>query len=52
MNFARSLFTVSGLTVLSRVGGFVRDSLTAIFLGAGPIADVFFRRAAFAEFVS
>ncbi|MER2519816.1 MAG: murein biosynthesis integral membrane protein MurJ [Bdellovibrionales bacterium] len=42
MNFARSLFTVSGLTVLSRVAGFVRDTLTAMFLGAGPIADAFF----------
>ncbi|MDE2030502.1 MAG: murein biosynthesis integral membrane protein MurJ [Alphaproteobacteria bacterium] len=42
MNFGRSLFTVSGLTVVSRIGGFVRDSLTAIFLGAGPVADAFF----------
>ena len=42
MNFARSLFTVSSLTIVSRVGGFVRDSLTAIFLGAGPVADAFF----------
>src|ERR1700761_1005994 len=42
MNFARSLFTVSGLTVLSRVAGFIRDTLTAMFLGAGPVADAFF----------
>lgn len=42
MSFARSLFTVSGLTVISRVGGFVRDTLTAMFLGAGPIADAYF----------
>lgn len=42
MSFARSLFTVSGLTLVSRVGGFIRDSLTAIFLGAGPVADAFF----------
>lgn len=42
MSFARSLFTVSSLTVLSRVGGFARDFLTAVFLGAGPIADAFF----------
>lgn len=42
MSFARSLFTVSSLTIVSRVGGFVRDSLTAIFLGAGPVADAFF----------
>ena len=42
MSFARSLFTVSGLTIVSRVGGFVRDTLTALFLGAGPVADAFF----------
>lgn len=42
MSFARSLFTVSGLTVLSRFGGFIRDTLTATFVGAGPIADAFF----------
>ncbi len=42
MSFSRSLFTVSSLTILSRVGGFIRDSLTAIFLGAGPVADAFF----------
>jgi len=41
-NFARSLFTVSSLTIVSRFGGFIRDSLTAIFLGAGPVADAFF----------
>ena len=42
MSFARSLATVSGLTALSRVTGFVRDTLTAMFLGAGPVADAFF----------
>ena len=42
MSFARSLFTVSSLTILSRVAGFVRDTLTAMFLGAGPVADAFF----------
>ncbi len=42
MNFARSLFTVSGLTVLSRIAGFIRDTLTAALLGAGPVADAFF----------
>ncbi|MDD3370421.1 MAG: murein biosynthesis integral membrane protein MurJ [Alphaproteobacteria bacterium] len=40
--FAHSLFTVSSLTIVSRIGGFVRDSLTAVFLGAGPVADAFF----------
>ena len=42
MNFARSLFTVSSLTIVSRLAGFVRDTLTAMFLGAGPVADAFF----------
>jgi len=42
MSFARALFTVSGLTVVSRVGGFLRDTLTAIFLGAGAESDAFF----------
>ena len=42
MSFARALFTVSGLTVISRVTGFVRDTLTAMLLGAGPVADAFF----------
>ncbi len=34
--------TVSGLTAVSRIAGFVRDTLTATFLGAGPVADAFF----------
>lgn len=42
MSFARALATVSGLTLLSRVLGFVRDLLTAAILGAGPLADAFF----------
>lgn len=42
MSFARALFTVSGLTVVSRVGGFLRDTLTAVFLGAGAESDAFF----------
>ncbi|MDR3450564.1 MAG: murein biosynthesis integral membrane protein MurJ [Alphaproteobacteria bacterium] len=42
MSFARSLFTVSGLTAVSRVGGYIRDTLTAAFLGAGAEADAFF----------
>jgi putative peptidoglycan lipid II flippase len=43
MSFAKSLFTVSSLTIVSRIGGFIRDSLMAIFLGAssGPAADAF-----------
>jgi len=42
MSFARALFTVSGFTMISRVAGFVRDTLTAMFLGAGFEADAFF----------
>jgi len=36
----RSLFTVSGFTLLSRLLGFVRDVLIARYLGAGAMADV------------
>ncbi|HAX91447.1 MAG TPA: murein biosynthesis integral membrane protein MurJ, partial [Rhodospirillaceae bacterium] len=42
MSFARALFTVSGFTMISRLAGFVRDTLTATFLGAGTAADAFF----------
>jgi putative peptidoglycan lipid II flippase len=42
MSFGKSLATVSGLTVISRIAGFLRDTLTAMFLGAGPEADAFF----------
>jgi len=42
MSFARALFTVSGLTIVSRMTGFIRDTLTAVLLGAGPVADAFF----------
>ena len=42
MTLARALFTVGGLTLVSRVAGFVRDVLTAALLGAGPVADAFF----------
>ena len=33
--------TVGGLTGISRLAGFVRDVMTASFLGAGPVADAF-----------
>jgi putative peptidoglycan lipid II flippase len=39
MNLARSISTVGGFTIASRLLGFVREILTASFLGAGPIAD-------------
>lgn len=36
----RSIFTVSGFTLLSRILGFARDVLIARYLGAGATADV------------
>lgn len=39
MNLVRSITTVGGYTVGSRLFGFVREILTASFLGAGPAAD-------------
>ncbi len=41
MNLARAFVTVSGLTAISRVLGFVRDMLFAAALGAGIGADAF-----------
>ena len=42
MALLRSAATVGLYTLMSRVLGFVRDVLTAAFLGAGPITDAFF----------
>jgi putative peptidoglycan lipid II flippase len=42
MSFARAVRTVAGLTMVSRVLGFVREMLVAGLLGATPIADAFF----------
>lgn len=39
MNLIRSITTVGGYTIGSRVFGFVREILTASFLGAGPAGD-------------
>src|SRR5438270_8404369 len=36
------IFTVGGLTLVSRASGFFRDVFLAYALGAGPIADAFF----------
>ncbi len=36
------ILTVGGLTLVSRVTGFVRDIILAAVLGAGPVADAFF----------
>jgi putative peptidoglycan lipid II flippase len=42
MALLRSVATVGGYTMVSRVLGFLREMLTAAFLGAGPVADAFF----------
>ncbi|MCW8835301.1 MAG: murein biosynthesis integral membrane protein MurJ [Rhodospirillales bacterium] len=42
MTLLRSIATVGGYTMASRVLGFVRDILVAAVLGAGPVADAFF----------
>ena len=42
MSLLRSIATIGGLTSISRVFGFIRDSMMAAFLGAGPVADAFF----------
>ncbi len=42
MNFAKAILTVSSMTVLSRITGFIRDTLAANILGAGAISDAFF----------
>src|SRR6185437_12808614 len=42
MALLRSVATVGGYTLASRVLGFVREMLIAAFLGAGPVSDAFF----------
>jgi putative peptidoglycan lipid II flippase len=42
MSLFRAVATVGGYTMLSRVLGFIRDTLMAAVLGAGPISDAFF----------
>ncbi len=41
MSLLKSAFTVGGLTMVSRVMGFVRDVLLASVVGTGPVADAF-----------
>src|SRR5215212_11310231 len=36
------ILTVGGITLVSRVTGFMRDIILAAVLGAGPVADTFF----------
>lgn len=38
----RSIFTVGGWTLISRLTGFARDIVMAAVLGAGPLADAFY----------
>jgi putative peptidoglycan lipid II flippase len=42
VSLIRSVATVGGYTLLSRIFGFVRDMLIAAMAGAGPVADAFF----------
>ena len=42
MNLIKSTGTFSFFTIISRLLGYVRDILIAVFLGVGPIADAFF----------
>ena len=42
MNIIKSTGTFSFYTLISRISGYFRDILIAIFLGSGPIADAFF----------
>lgn len=41
MSFAKSISTVGGFTLLSRIFGFVRDLMMTRYLGAGMAADAF-----------
>ena len=42
MNLIKSTGTFSFFTLISRISGYLRDILIAIYLGAGPISDAFF----------
>ena len=42
MNIIKSTGTFSFYTLVSRILGYLRDILIAIFLGSGPLADAFF----------
>ena len=42
MSFVKSVLSVSVMTLLSRIMGFVRDIFMASALGASPLADAFF----------
>ena len=42
MNLIKSTSTFSFFVLISRILGYFRDLLIAIYLGSGPIADAFF----------
>jgi putative peptidoglycan lipid II flippase len=42
MNLIKSTGTFSFFTIISRLLGYIRDILIAVFLGSGPLADAFF----------
>ena len=42
MSLLRAAASVSGMTLLSRITGFARDTLIAILFGAGALTDAFF----------
>ncbi|MDB2515288.1 murein biosynthesis integral membrane protein MurJ [Candidatus Pelagibacter bacterium] len=42
MNLIKSTGTFSFFTIISRLLGYLRDILIAVFLGSGPLADAFF----------
>jgi len=42
MNLLKTAATISGLTLLSRITGLVRETLTATYFGAGSQTDAFF----------
>ncbi|TVQ83499.1 MAG: murein biosynthesis integral membrane protein MurJ [Micavibrio sp.] len=42
MKFFKAMATIGSWTMLSRLAGFLRDMLTAIIMGAGPLTDAFF----------
>ena len=42
MNLIKSTGTFSFFIIISRLLGYIRDVLIAIYLGSGPIADAFF----------
>ncbi|MBC8038022.1 MAG: lipid II flippase MurJ, partial [Rhizobiales bacterium] len=42
MSLLKSAATVGGLTMVSRVLGFIRDQLVAFTVGTGPVAEAFF----------